>query len=80
MELETVGRITVRDLRFQVRGQVDDVNRCEGAFFHADTASDAEVLRDKSDLGLWCHLDAQLARTNDRARLPTFLTAFLDSF
>ncbi len=42
MELEAVGRISVGDHGLEVRGEVDDVDRSEGAFLGADTAADAQ--------------------------------------
>ena len=41
MELETVCRVPVRDLRFEVCRQVDYVDGSERAFFHADSTADA---------------------------------------
>ena len=32
MELETVGRVTMRDLRLKVCGEIDDVDGPEGTF------------------------------------------------
>jgi|TARA_R110002003_G_scaffold269_2_gene17959 hypothetical protein len=65
------------DLGLEVRGQVDDVDGVEGAFLGADTAADAEALRDEGDLGRVVDLDAQLARADDGTRLFAFLSAFL---
>lgn len=65
------------DLGLEVRGQVDDVDGVEGAFLGADTAPNAEALRDEGDLGHVVDLDAQLARADNRARLLAFLSAFL---
>lgn len=41
VQLEAVCRVSMCDLRLEVRGQVDDVYGVEGTFFGADTASDA---------------------------------------
>jgi len=65
------------DLRLEVRGQVDDVDGVEGAFLGADSAADAEALRDEGDFGRVVDLDAQLAGAHDRARLLAFLPALL---
>jgi hypothetical protein len=65
------------DLGLEVGGQVDDVDGVEGAFFRADTASDAEALRYEGDLGRVGHFDAQLARADNGTRLLAFLSAFL---
>lgn len=78
MKLEAVRRVTVGDLSLQVGGQVDDVNGTEGTFLGTDTTTDTEALGDESDLGLGGDLDTELARTDDGARLLTFLTTFLD--
>jgi hypothetical protein len=65
------------DLSLEVGGQVDDVDGVEGAFLRADTASDAEALRDEGDFGGRVDFDAQFARADDWARLFAFLSAFL---
>ena len=77
VKLEAVGRITVGDLGFQVGRQVDDVDRTERTFFGTDTAADTQALGDEGDLGFRRNFDTQLTRTDDRARLFTFLTTFL---
>jgi hypothetical protein len=65
------------DLGLEVGGQVDDVDGVEGAFLGADTASDAEALRDEGDLGGRVDFDTQLARTDDGARFLALLSTFL---
>lgn len=40
MDFEAVGAIAVRHLRFEVGGQVDDVDGVERALLRADTTSD----------------------------------------
>lgn len=77
MELETVGRITVGDLAFQVGGQVDDVNCAKWAFLRTDTTSNAQRLGDEGDLGGGVDFNAKLARADHRARLLALLTTFL---
>ena len=77
VELEAVGRVSMGDLGLEVRGQVDDVDGVEGAFLRADTAADAEALRDEGDFGRVGDLDAQLARADNGTRLLAFLPAFL---
>ena len=67
----------MRDLRFQIGGQVDDVDGGEGTFLHTDTASYAESFRNESDLRVRGNFDAELARSNDRTRLLALLTTFL---
>lgn len=78
MKLETVGGVTVGNLGLQVGRQVDDVNGTEGAFLGTDTATDTEALGDEGNLGLGSDLDTQLTRTDDGARLLTFLATFLE--
>lgn len=78
MKLEAVGRVTMRDLALEVRRQVDDGNRIEGAFLGADTTTNAETLRDEGDSRIRGHLDAQLPASYDRAGFLAFLSAFLD--
>lgn len=77
MELEAVCRVTMGDLGLEVRGQIDDVDGVEGTFLRADTTTDTQSLRDEGDLGCVVHLDTQLARADDGARLFAFLSAFL---
>ena len=77
MQLEAVGRVSMGDLGLEIGGQVDDVDGVEGAFLWADTASDAEALRNEGDLGGRVDFDTQFARADDWARLFAFLSAFL---
>lgn len=77
MQLEAVGAVAVGNLRFEVRGQVDDVDGVEGALFGADTASDAETLRDEGDFAGGVDFDAQLSRPHHRTGLFALLTTFL---
>lgn len=65
------------DLGIQVCRQVDDMNGTERAFLRADTAANAEALRDEGDLGIRRDLDAELPGSNDGARLFAFLATFL---
>jgi hypothetical protein len=39
MELEAVGRVPMRDMRFEVCWKIDNVDSAEGAFLRADTTS-----------------------------------------
>ena len=66
MKLETVGAVSVGDLRLEVGGQINDVDGVEGALLGTDTASYAQSLRDEGDLGGGVDFDAQLARPHDR--------------
>lgn len=77
VELEAVGRVTVGDLRFEVGGQVDNVDGIERTFLRADTATDTETLRDEGDLGRAVDLNTKLSGTDDGARFLALLTTFL---
>jgi hypothetical protein len=66
------------DLGLEIGGQVDDVDGVEGAFFRADTTTNAEALRDEGDLGRVGDFDAQLARADHGTRLLAFLPTFLE--
>lgn len=65
VQLETVGRVTVGDLGFQVGGQIDNVDGAEGTLLGTDTTTNAQALGNKGDLGLGSHFDTKLTRTND---------------
>lgn len=77
MELEAVGRVAVGDLGLEVGGQVDDGDGIKGALLGADTAPNAQLLRDEGDFRRVGDLDAQLAAPDDGARLFAFLATFL---
>jgi hypothetical protein len=77
MQFEAVSRVTVGDLRFKIGRQVDDVDGTERTFFRADTASNAEALRDEGDLRFRAHFNAELASAHHGAGLLAFLSAFL---
>ena len=77
MQLEAVGAVAVGNLRFEVRGQVDDVDGVEGALLGADTASDAEALRNEGDFAGGVDFDAQLSRPHHGTGLFALLTTFL---
>lgn len=40
MEFKAVSRVSMSNLGFQIRRQVDDVDRTEWAFLHANTTPD----------------------------------------
>jgi hypothetical protein len=50
MELEAVRRVSMSDLGFEVRGQIDDVDGTKRALLRADSTSDAQILRDEGNL------------------------------
>lgn len=77
MELEAVGRVSVRDLGLEVGRQVYDGDGAKGAFLRADAAANAEGLGDEGNARVGGDLDAELAAADDRAGLLAFLTAFL---
>ena len=61
VELEGVWAVAMSGVFVQVFGQVDDLNGLKRAFLHTDTATDAQLLRDVSNLGRRSDLDAKLA-------------------
>jgi hypothetical protein len=77
MQLEAVGRVAMGDHGFEVCGKVYNGNGVEWTFLGADTATDAETLRDEGDLGFWSDFNAKLASADDWARLLALLSAFL---
>lgn len=79
MELEAVGRVSMRDLGLEVGWQVYDGDGTEGAFLRADAAANAEGLGDEGNTRVGSDLDAELAAADDGAGLFAFLTAFLVS-
>ena len=58
MQLEAVRRVSVCDLRLQVRRQIDDVDSVKGTFLRADTTSDAQAFANEGNLGVWSDFDA----------------------
>ena len=76
VQLEAVGAISVGDLALKVGGQVDDIDRIEGAALRADTTTDTELLGDEGQLGIGLDLDTELSATDDGARLLALLTTF----
>lgn len=67
MEFEAIGRVAVCDLGLEVGRQVDDVDGIERALLGADTAPNAQTLRNEGDLAVWGDLDTELAGPDDRA-------------
>lgn len=76
MQLEAVGAISVGDLALEVGGQIDDGNGVEGALLGANTTTDAEGLGNEGEARFGGDFNAELATSNDRARLFAFLTTF----
>ena len=77
MEFEAVGRVPMRNLRLEVRREIDDVDGGKRTFFHADTTSNAKSLGDEGDLRFRGDLDAEFACPYHRARFLAFLATFL---
>ena len=77
VKLETVRGVTVGDLGFQIGRQVDNMDRTERTFLRTDTATDTEALGNEGDLRFGGDFDTKLTRTDDGARLLTFLATFL---
>lgn len=77
MKLEAVGRVSVRDLGFEVCGEVDDVYGTKRAFLWANAASNTESFRYVGNFGLWSDFDTELASSHYWARFLAFLSAFL---
>ena len=73
MQFEAVGAVPVGDLRFQVGGQIDDVDSVEGAFLGTDAAADAQAFGDEGDLAARVDFDAELACANHGAAFLAFL-------
>ena len=67
MEFETIGGISMSNLRLEVCGQVYDINGSEWTFLDAYTTSDAKALGNESNLRLRGDLDAELACPYNRA-------------
>ena len=68
----------MRDLRFQVGGQIDDVDGVEGAFLGADAAADAQAFGDEGDLAVGAYFDTEFARAYDGAGFLAFLFGWWD--
>ena len=77
VKLEGVGGVSVGDLRLEVGWQVDNVDGAEWALLWADTASNAEGLRDEGDFGGWINLDTEASRADDWTGLLALLATFL---
>lgn len=67
----------MRDLTFEICGQVDDVNGRERTFSYTDTTTDTQCFRDEGDLRLWRNFDTELPGPDDGARLFALLSTLL---
>lgn len=65
------------DLGFQIRRQVDDVDRTKWAFLHANTTPNTEPLRNERDSRVWCDFNTKFASSYNGAGFLAFLTTFL---
>ena len=77
MKLEAVGRISVCDLRLEIRGQIDDRNGSKWALLRADTTSNAQILRYESDFRGWFYFDTKPSTSHNWARFFALLSTFL---
>ena len=73
MQFEAVGAVAVGHLRFEVGGQVDDVDGVERAFLGTDAAADAQAFADEGDFAVRGHFDAEFAGANYGAGFLAFL-------
>ena len=78
MELETVGRVSMGNLSFEIGGQVDDRDGTEGAFLGTDTTANAQSLGDEGNFRVGGDLDTELAGSHDGAGFLAFLATFLE--
>ena len=60
MQLESVLTVSMCGFLLEVCGEVDDRNSREGTLLHANVATDAQLLRNESNLGRRSHLDTEL--------------------
>lgn len=67
VKLEAVCGVSMCDLGFQVRRQIDDVDCTKWAFLHTDTTSDAKSFRYEGNLRLRRNLNTELAGSDDGA-------------
>mmetsp|Transcript_35444 Transcript_35444/g.88930 ORF Transcript_35444/g.88930 Transcript_35444/m.88930 type:complete len:416 (+) Transcript_35444:840-2087(+) len=77
VQLEGVGAVAVGGFALQVLRQVDDLDCLEGTFPDADTAANAQLLRDPCRRVLRRHLNAKLTNFHHRAAFLALLAALL---
>ncbi len=70
MKFETIGRVSVRGIFLQVGGQVDDVDGFKRTLFHANTASNAQLLAQKGNFVGWTHFNTQFSYSSALGRWP----------
>lgn len=79
MEFEAVSRVSMSNLGFQIRRQVNDVDRTEWAFLHANTTTDTEPLRNECDSRVRCDFNTKFAGSHNWAGFLAFLPTFLNN-
>lgn len=79
MEFEAVSRVSMSNLGLQIRRQVDDVDRTEWAFLHANTTPDTEPLRNECDSRVRCDFNTKFAGSHNWAGFLAFLATFLNN-
>lgn len=79
MKFEAVGRISMSDLGFQIRRQVDDVDRTKWAFLYANSTPDTEPLGNECDSRIRCDFNTKFAGSHNGAGFLAFLTTFLNN-
>lgn len=67
MKLEAVGAISMRNLIFQIGGQIDDGDGIEWTFFGTYSATDAETFGDEGKAGLGGDFNAKFTASDDGA-------------
>ena len=70
----------MRNLGFQIGGQIDDIDGTKRAFLGTNPASYTQAFRYESNFGFRGHFDTELAGPDDRARFFAFLTTFLSLY
>jgi hypothetical protein len=67
MKLEAVGRVSMRNMGFEICWKIDDIDGTKWAFLRTDTASDTQTFGNESDLGLRSDFDAKASASNNGA-------------
>lgn len=65
------------DLGFKIRGQIYDADGAKGTALRADTASDAQALRDKCDLRVIRDFNTEFSTADNWAGFFALLSALL---
>ena len=77
MQLETVGRVSMSYVRFQIGWQIDNIDSTEWTFLGTDTTTNAKILGDERDFRLGGNFDTKATTSNNWARFLAFLSTFL---